>query len=101
MEKSFAGNRSKSTTLGGTRTVADIMNALEKSLEQQVMDGIHSINEELGAQIRDLMFTFENLVDLDDRSIQMILREISSEILVVALKGSDQFVQEKNFWKYV
>lgn len=97
IEKQFAGNKRKSTSLGGTKTVADIMNSLERSLEANIMDGIRDYDEDLGQQIQDLMFVFDNLIDVDDRSIQALLREIPSETLILALKGADELLKEKIF----
>ena len=61
------------------------------------MDNIKEIDGDLGQQIQDLMFVFENLMDVTDRDIQTILREISSESLVLALKGCDEELKEKIF----
>ena len=97
IEKQFSGNRRKTTALGGTKTVADIMNAVESSLESQIMQGISTYDEDLAQQIQDLMFVFSNLIDVDDRSIQILLREVPSDILVLALKGADEFLQDKIF----
>jgi flagellar motor switch protein FliG len=98
LEKQFSGKGSNpSTVLGGTRTAAEIMNNLEGGVEQELMDAIRSLDEDLGDQIQDLMFVFENLGDVDDRGIQALLREVSSEVLIVALKGADDFLKEKIF----
>ena len=61
------------------------------------MDAIKDTDENLAQEIQDLMFVFDNLLDVDDRSIQVILREISTDVLVVALKGADTALQEKIF----
>jgi flagellar motor switch protein FliG len=97
IEKQFAGNKRKSTSLGGAKNVADIMNSLERSMESKIMDGIKEFNEELSLQIQDLMFVFDNLNDVDDRSIQVILREAPSEVLILALKAADEGLKEKIF----
>ena len=55
------------------------------------------MDEDLGIQIQDLMFVFDNLVDVDDRGIQALMREVSTDLLVIALKGADPMVQEKIF----
>ena len=85
------------TSLGGIKRAADIMNFLDSSMESQLMDSIRDIDEDLSGQIEDLMFVFNNLADVDDRGIQALLREVSSDVLVLALKGSDENVQEKIF----
>lgn len=61
------------------------------------MDGIRDNDEGLATEISDLMFVFDNLIDVDDRGIQVILREISTDNLVLALKGADNALQEKVF----
>ncbi|KQB53245.1 flagellar motor switch protein FliG [Pseudomonas endophytica] len=98
LEKQFAGNSNASrTSLGGIKRAADIMNFLDSSMEAQLMDSIRDIDEDLSGQIEDLMFVFNNLADVDDRGIQALLREVSSDVLVLALKGSDDNVQDKIF----
>ncbi|ARB30758.1 flagellar motor switch protein FliG [Pseudomonas tolaasii] len=98
LEKQFSGNSNASrTTLGGIKRAADIMNFLDSSVEGQLMDSIREIDDTLSTQIEDLMFVFNNLSDVDDRGIQALLREVSSDVLVLALKGSDENVKEKIF----
>jgi len=98
LEKQFSGNSNASrTTLGGIKRAADIMNFLDSSIEGQLMDSIREVDEDLSGQIEDLMFVFNNLSDVDDRGIQALLREVSSDVLVLALKGSDEGVKEKIF----
>ncbi|MFC6339749.1 flagellar motor switch protein FliG [Pseudomonas sp. CCM 7891] len=98
LEKQFSGNSNASrTSLGGIKRAADIMNFLDSSIEGQLMDSIREIDDTLSVQIEDLMFVFNNLSDVDDRGIQALLREVSSDVLVLALKGSDEGVKEKIF----
>lgn len=98
LEKQFSGNSNASrTTLGGIKRAADIMNFLDSSVEGQLMDSIREIDDTLSGQIEDLKFVFNNLSDVDDRGIQALLREVSSDVLVLALKGSDDGVKEKIF----
>ena len=98
LEKQFSGNANTSrTNLGGIKRAADIMNFLDSSIEGQLMDSIREVDEDLSGQIEDLMFVFNNLSDVDDRGIQALLREVSSDVLVLALKGSDEGVKEKIF----
>jgi len=98
LEKQFSGNANTSrTTLGGIKRAADIMNFLDSSVEGTLMDSIREIDEDLSVQIEDLMFVFNNLADVDDRGIQALLREVSSDVLVLALKGSDEAIKEKIF----
>lgn len=98
LEKQFTGNASSQTkAVGGYKTAAEIMNHLEGSIEEDLMDSIKELDEDMGNQIQDLMFVFENLKDVDDQGIQKLLREVSSEVLIVALKGADGELQEKIF----
>lgn len=97
IEKQFSGNKRKTANLGGTKSVADIMNSLERSLETSIIDGIKSYDEELAQQIQDLMFVFDNLSEVDERSIQALMREIPGEMLILALKGADDNLKEKIF----
>lgn len=98
LEKQFAGNaNSTRTTMGGVKRAADIMNFLDSSVEGSLMDAIREVDEDLSGQIEDLMFVFDNLADVDDRGIQALLREVSSDVLVLALKGSDEAIREKIF----
>lgn len=96
MEKQFSGNKNlKSSSVGGVKAAANILNFIDSSMEGEIMDNINEIDTDLGQQIQDLMFVFDNLNDVDDRDIQSILREISSEALVLALKGADEGLKEK------
>ncbi|MBB3101842.1 flagellar motor switch protein FliG [Azomonas macrocytogenes] len=98
LEKQFSGNSNTSrTALGGVKRAADIMNFLDSSLEGQLMEAIREVDTDLSGKIEDLMFVFGNLADVDDRGIQSLLREISSDVLVMALKGADDAIQEKFF----
>ena len=87
----------KKTTRGGVDTAAQILNYLGGTLEASVSAHIREIDPELAQTIQDKMFVFENLLDLDDRGIQLLLREIQSETLVVALKGTSEPLKEKIF----
>lgn len=98
LEKQFSKQTSSaSTNLGGTKCAADIMNFLDTTTESQLMESIKELDEDLAQEIQDLMFVFDNLADVDDRGIQALLREVSSESLILALKGADEAVKEKIF----
>ncbi|GGO84980.1 flagellar motor switch protein FliG [Marinobacterium nitratireducens] len=97
-EVQFTGSASsKSATLGGVKATANIMNFIDSTVEAELMDGIRDVDEGLASQIAELMFVFDNLIDVDDRGIQVLLREVSTDLLVVALKGADSGLQEKIF----
>lgn len=98
LEKQFSGNAgSQAKTMGGTKVAAEIMNNLEVTLETELMESIKEVDEELGNTIEELMFVFEDLKVVDDRGIQALLREITSEQLILALKGSDDELKDKVF----
>ena len=98
LEKQFSGSSNTTTSkIGGVKCAADIMNFMDTSIEGDLMDSIKEIDSDLGTEIEDLMFVFDNLKDVDDRGIQTLLREVSSEVLIVALKGADTELQEKIF----
>lgn len=98
MEKQFAGQAGAQTAkMGGLKAAADILNYLDTNLEGQLMDAIREHDEEMAQQIQDLMFVFENLIDVDDRGIQTILREVQQDVLLKALKGTDENLKEKIF----
>jgi flagellar motor switch protein FliG len=98
LEKQFSGNAASQTkAMGGYKVAAEIMNNLDGSIEADLMDSIKEVDEDMGNQIQDLMFVFENLKDVEDRGIQALLREVSSEVLIVALKGADDELKEKIF----
>jgi flagellar motor switch protein FliG len=98
LEKQFSTNTvSQAKTMGGNKVAAEIMNNLESSIEAELMESIREIDEDLGNTIQDLMFVFDNLKSVDDRGIQALLREVSSEVLILALKGADEELQEKIF----
>ncbi len=99
MERQFSGNtdKLKSTSMGGLKAAANILNNMESSREAELMGAIRTADADLGEHIEELMFTFEDLVRIDDRNLQILLREIPSARLVIALKGTDQALREKFF----
>ncbi|MCW8826399.1 MAG: flagellar motor switch protein FliG [Gammaproteobacteria bacterium] len=99
LEKQFEGASSqyRSSTVGGHKTAAGIMNVLDAAISADVMENLKNVDEDLGNNIEELMFVFENLIDVDDRGVQSILREVSSETLIMALKGADEDLKEKIF----
>lgn len=98
MEKQFAGQAgAQAAKMGGLKAAADIMNYLDNNMEGQLMDSIREQDEDMSQQIQDLMFVFDNLVDVDDRGIQTLLREIQGEVLQKALKGAEQPLKDKVF----
>jgi flagellar motor switch protein FliG len=98
MEKTFAGKGSARTSaLGGAKAAANIINNLEPSQEGVIMDQIVQTDEALGSRIQDLIFVFDNLLEIDDRSMQELLRQVSSDKLLLAMKGCEEAMKEKIF----
>jgi len=96
IQKQSTGSENvKSSSVGGVRTAAEILNLVDGVTEQGVLDAVRKSNEGLSQRIQDEMFVFENLADIDDRGIQTLLREVQTDLLVVALKGADQTVKDK------
>jgi len=96
MARQFAGSQNlKSSTVRGVRVAANILNFMDSGQDETILGNIGQIDEALSAQIRDLMFVFDNLAELDDRAIQTVLREISTDKLALALRGADQKVRAK------
>jgi len=98
LDRQFVGNQNvQSSSMGGVKSAADILNFVDSAIEGEIMEAIKDVDAELGQQIQDLMFVFDNLIDVDDRGIQALLREVSSETLILALKGAEESMTEKIF----
>lgn len=98
LEKQFSGNAGiQASSVGGVKSAANILNFMDSSMEASVMEQIATSDSTLADKIQELMFVFDNLADVDDRSIQALLREIQSDQLIVALKGAEDAVKEKMF----
>ncbi len=98
LDKQFSGNSSvQSSNVGGKKTAANILNYMETTIESEIIEEVKEADAELAQALEDLMFVFDNLVDIDDRGIQSLLREVSSENLVMALKGAEEPLREKIF----
>ena len=98
MKKQFSNNSSaRSSSVGGVKQAAKIMNFVKVDMESQIMEGLSNLDEDIMLQIQDNMFTFENLVDVDNRAIQTIMRNVDQDLLMTALKGASEFVKEKFF----
>lgn len=96
MERYFSDNDNvKSSMVGGQKTAADILNFLDTDVESKLMEQVRTENEDLALRIEDMMFVFENLRNVDDRGIQTMMREVSTDLLALALKGVDDEMQQK------
>jgi len=87
----------KKAAMGGVRHAAEILNFVGSGAETAVIDNVRDYDPELAQKILDEMFVFENLLDIDDRGIQSILREVQSDSLIIALKGAPPELREKIF----
>ncbi len=95
LEKELLSGSVEGQQMGGVRLMADIINRLNPSTEQAIMSALEESDPDLAYQIRSLMFTFEDVLKLDDKSLQEVLREVSSEDLAKALKVVDPAQREK------
>jgi flagellar motor switch protein FliG len=89
------GETTRKAKLGGVRAAAEILNYMGKVNEQSVMSNLETHDNSLAQKIMDEMFTFDDLVELDDKGFQTVLREVSSEQLVVALRGAPDQLRDK------
>ncbi|HZH06310.1 MAG TPA: flagellar motor switch protein FliG [Lautropia sp.] len=89
------GEQVKRSRLGGSKTAAEIINFLGGTAEVALLESIRAEDPDLAQSIEDQMFTFDDLINLEDKAIQILLREIQSDDLVIALKGSDQPLRDK------
>ena len=87
----------KKAAMGGVRTAAEILNFVGTAHETAILDNVREYDPDLAQKIIDEMFVFDNLIDVDDRGIQLLLREIQSESLILALKGANEDMREKVF----
>jgi flagellar motor switch protein FliG len=99
LEKQFSGNGSTKTTggFGGPKAAAEILNLLGSAHEAPIMTQIAKIDEPLSQKLQDLMFVFEDLVEVDDRGMQELLREVPGDKLIIALKAADETLKQKFF----
>jgi flagellar motor switch protein FliG len=90
-------DRARKSQLGGVKSAAEILNMMGSSVETTVLDYIREADGDLAQKIMDNMFTFDDMIKLDDKSIQMVLKEVQSESLVISLKGATPELRERIF----
>ena len=96
MEKQFSGTSNVAqSTMGGFKTAANIINFMDSSVGSAILTAIQEHDNEMSDSIQELMFVFDNLIDVDDRGIQALLREVSSDNLTLALKAADEKIKDK------
>jgi len=88
------GDKIRKTSLGGVKAAAEIINLMGSAVETGVIESIREHDPDLAQKIMDKMFTFEDLLKLDGKSVQMVLKEVASETLVLSLKGASQELRE-------
>lgn len=98
LERKLSGISSQEyAPVGGAKTLAEILGRSDRATERAVLEGLSEFHPELADEVKQLMFVFEDIVKLDDRSIQQILKEIEMKDLSLALKGASEEVKEKIF----
>ncbi len=98
MKKQFSNNSSsKSSSFGGVKAAARIMNLTKTELEASVILGLNKLDPDLTLRIQDNMYTFENLTTMDNRGIQVLMRNVDTDQLMIALKGATDMVKDKFF----
>ena len=90
-------DRARKSQLGGVKSAAEILNMMGSSVETSVLDYIRESDGDLAQMIMDNMFTFDDMIKLDDKAIQMVLKEVQSESLVISLKGATPELRERIF----
>jgi flagellar motor switch protein FliG len=90
-------DRARKSQLGGVKSAAEILNMMGSSVETNVLDFIRESDGELAQKIMDNMFTFDDMIKLDDKAIQMVLKEVQAESLVISLKGATPELRERIF----
>ena len=91
------GDRMRKSKLGGVKAAAEMLNLMGTIVETSVLDYVREADNDLAQQIMDNMFTFDDLVKVDDKAIQALLKEVQTESLVIALKGAAPELREKIF----
>ena len=98
MNKLLTGNDSlKKKSMGGIKVAADIINFMSGDNETVVMEGLKSYDDDMAQKIMDEMFVFDDIIDIEDKAIQVILKEVQSDMLIIALKGTTEQMREKIF----
>jgi flagellar motor switch protein FliG len=98
LDSHFGSSASRDLSVsGGTKTIADILNLLDTSAEKNILQALEAEDAELAVEIKNMMFVFEDIVLLDDRGIQRILREVETKDISIALKAANDEVKRKIF----
>jgi len=98
LDSHFGSSASRDLSVsGGTKTIADILNLVDTSAEKNILQALEAEDAELASEIKNMMFVFEDIILLDDRAIQRVLREVETKDLSIALKAANEEVKRKIF----
>lgn len=98
MSKVLAGgDRTRKASMGGVKTAAEIINMMGSAAETSILDYVREADSDLAQKIMDNMFVFDDLIKVDDKGIQSLLKEVQSESLIIALKGASPELRDKVF----
>jgi flagellar motor switch protein FliG len=89
------GDKVRKSSLGGVKTAAEMINLMGTVIESTVIESIRTHDADLAQKIMDKMFVFDDVIKLDDKAIQMVLKEVASDALIVALKGAQPALKDK------
>lgn len=96
MMRQFSGAKNvKASNVGGLKVAAGILNFMDGGQDEAILGDIHNIDDELSDRLRELMFVFDDLIELDDRSMQTVLRDVPGDKLPIALRGCEERVRER------
>lgn len=91
----YLNKADRKTAVGGVKALAEVLNRVDRSTERNIVENLERIDPELAESVKKLMFMFEDLVQLDDRAIQRVLREVDTKELAMAMKGANEDVRER------
>ena len=91
------GERHNKKAMGGIQATAEIMNFMNSEMEKSIMENLTNFDSALSQQVLEKMFVFENIMDIDDAGIQLLMHEVPSESLIIAIKGAKDELKEKIF----
>jgi len=97
LNDALSGQSVKRSKIGGVRTAAEILNFVSHAEEEHIIENLRTVDADLTQRIVDEMFVFDNLATLEDRSVQLILKEVESSTLTIALKGAPEELRAKVF----
>ncbi len=97
LESEMVAEKDRGEQIGGVKMIAEILNRMSRSDENRILESFEETNADLATDIRNLMFTFDDIFDLDDRSLKVLLEAVDRESLAVALKIVDSNMREKIF----